>query len=287
MTVTTDLSGSGYRMTDVDGTNIRTYIDGVPPDGPRPGRTVVYLHSASGEVCPLPFFERLVEAGYHVVAPELPGCGGSAEPTPPWRSLEDAVFHVRRTVDLLTRGPAIVIGSSLGGWLAAELAVWCPALVERLVLINAVGLRVEGAPIFNIFGVPGDPGHQSEVMQRANPHSADTLSMLLPAMVDTELDPATMFMMHFVRGATAAARIGWNPYLHDPRLPLRLGQITAPTLVVWGADDGIVPLAHGEAYTAGIPGARLDVMSGTGHLPVLEQPASTADRVIAFLEEGS
>jgi pimeloyl-ACP methyl ester carboxylesterase len=287
MTLATALAGSGYRTLDVDGTAIRVHIDGVPPEGPQPGRTVLYLHSASGEVCPLPFFEHLVAAGYHVLAPELPGCGASAEPSPPWRSLEDAVFHVRRTVDLLTPGPVIVIGSSLGGWLAAELAVWCPALVERLVLVNAVGLRVEGAPIFNIFGVPGDPGHQSEVMQRANPHSADTLSVLLPAMVDTELDPATMFMMHFVRGATVAARIGWNPYLHDPRLPLRLGQVTAPTLVVWGEDDGIVPLAHGEAYAAAIPGARLVVLPGTGHLPVLEQPAATAERVVAFLGERS
>jgi pimeloyl-ACP methyl ester carboxylesterase len=81
----------------------------------------------------------------------------------------------------------------------------------------------------------------------------------------------------------AGARIGWNPYMHDPKLAGRLHRVRAPTLVVWGERDGLIPQAQGERYIELIAGARLEVMPGCGHLPVFEQPAELARIAIAFL----
>lgn len=263
---------------DVDGTRVRLYREG---DGA--GHTVVYLHSASGEICGLPFFTRLAAAGHRILVPELPGCGGSPPPKEDWQSLDDALFHLRRTLDLLSADKAVLIGASLGGWLAAELAVWFPERVRALVLLNAVGLRVEGAPVFNIFGVPGYADHQAEVMRRANPHNVDFLSLLRPSIAPSTGDPEQDTLLHFIRGQTVAARLGWNPFLHDPKLRSRLHAVRAPTLVLWGKDDQVVPLAHGEAYRDGIPGARLELVERCGHLPALEQPEVCAAHVNRFL----
>lgn len=232
------------------------------------GRPLLYLHSGFGEAGALPFFAALAARGFSVVAPELPGFGRS-DPAPDWHRIEDAVFHLRGAVDALTTEPPVVVGSSLGGWLAAELAVWFPERVAGLVLVDAVGLRIEGAPVFDLFAA-----RQAELLQRVFPHGGDLLSMIAPAIEGSDDENAVL--LHFFHAMEATARIGWNPYLHDPKLLDRLPLITAPTLVVWGGDDTVVPLAHGEAYAKLIPGARLEVIDGCGHLPALERPDELA-----------
>ena len=227
---------------------------------------LLYLHSGFGEGGALPLFDHLADAGFEVTAPALPGFGTS-EPAHDVHRIEDAVFHLRRFLD----ERPVVVGSSLGGWLAAELAVWFPAQVAGLVLVDAVGLRVEGAPIFDLFAA-----RQSETMRRVLPHGGDLLELLAPAYDAT--DP-TAALLHLFHASEATARLGWNPFLHDPKLLDRLPGVTAPTLVLWGADDSIVPLAHGEAYAAAVPGARLTVVDRCGHLPALEQPAAVASLV--------
>ena len=81
----------------------------------------------------------------------------------------------------------------------------------------------------------------------------------------------------------AVAKVGWNPYLHDPKLAARLHRVQASTLVVWGRQDGITPLAYGERYRDLIPGARLAVIDRCGHLPSLEQPEQLARLIGEFL----
>ncbi|MGH9231710.1 MAG: alpha/beta fold hydrolase, partial [Acidimicrobiales bacterium] len=222
----------------------------------------------------LGLFGLLADAGFRVTAPELAGFGRS-DPAPEWHRIEDAVFDLRLLLDGLDLDRPLVIGSSLGGWLAAELAVWFPDRVGALVLVDPVGLRVEGAPVFDLFAARRD-----ETARRLLPGGGDLLGLLAPALEGDD-DPNAP-LLHLLHAAEATARLGWNPFLHDPKLAGRLPLVTAPTLVVWGADDGIVPRDHGEAYAAGIPGARLEIVEGCGHLPALERPAVVSDLVAGF-----
>ena len=229
---------------------------------------LLYLHSGFAEGGALPLFDHLTDAGFQVTAPTLPAF---SEPAHDVHRVEDAVFHLRPLLD----GRPVVVGSSLGGWLAAELAVWFPEQVAGLVLVGAMGLRIEGAPIFDLFAA-----RQSETMRRVLPHGGDLLELLAPAYDSSDPNAA---LLHLFNAGEATARLGWNPFLHDPKLLRRLPGVSAPTLVLWGADDGIVPLAHGEAYAAAIPDARLAVIDGCGHLPALEQPEAVAGLVAGFV----
>jgi pimeloyl-ACP methyl ester carboxylesterase len=232
------------------------------------GRPLLYLHSGFGEVGALPLFAALADAGFRVVAPELPGFGRS-DPAPDWHRVEDAVFHLRRMCEALSLPPCTVVGSSLGGWLAAELAVWFPDRVSSLVLVDAVGLRVDGAPVFDLFAA-----RQRELLEHVFPHGGDLLTMIAPAIEGTDDEHA--LLLHFFHAMEATARLGWNPFLHDPKLRGRLPLVSAPALVVWGGDDAVVPVEHGEVYADEIPDATLTVLDGCGHLPALEQPDELA-----------
>ncbi|WP_239394536.1 alpha/beta fold hydrolase [Frankia sp. CiP3] len=240
------------------------------------GRPLVYLHSTFGEVGDLPLFAELAKAGFQVTAPELPGFGRS-EPITSWQRIEDVVFTLRRILDNLGVGPAVFVGSSLGGWLTAEIAVWFPERVDALGLLAPLGLRVDGAPVFEIFGASDE-----ELLSRALPHGRQKLpEYLAPAVADHGDDPSAL-LVHLFNAIGTTARIGWNPYLHDPALPARLPLVRTPTLVVWGEDDAILPRAHAAAYAAAT-GGHLKVISGTGHLPALEQPREIAAELAAFI----
>ncbi len=256
----------------IDGISIRIYREG---EGP----LVVYLHSGFGELGALPFLKKLVENGFSVLAPEMPGFG-SSDACRDWHKIEDAVFFYRLLFDFLDLGGPAVIGQSLGGWLAAELAVWFPDRVSSLVLIDSVGLYVEGAPVSELFGT--DP---VKLMPLVFPNGGNILEHVLPALEgNTDSDSV---ILHFFRAMETTAAIGWSPYMHDPKLIGRLSKITAPTLILHGKKDGIVPIAHARAFRDGIPNARLEILEGLGHLPALEDPAAVADLVCGFLESRS
>jgi pimeloyl-ACP methyl ester carboxylesterase len=88
-----------------------------------------------------------------------------------------------------------------------------------------------------------------------------------------------------LQAQAVTAKLGWNPYLHDPKLRGRLGRITAPTLVVHASDDGIVPRSHAEAYVAGIPASRIAVLEKAAHLAAIERPVELSEMVVSFLDE--
>ena len=112
---------------------------------------------------------------------------------------------------------------------------------------------------------------------------ANPMAQMMRAMADMAPADVPFEMVKPVYQAMAAtARLGWDPYLHDPKLRKRLHRITCPTLVVRGGADALVPAAHAEAYAAEIPGAQLVVIEGAGHLLPLEKPAELAAAVRAF-----
>jgi pimeloyl-ACP methyl ester carboxylesterase len=246
--------------------------------GPNP---VVYLHSASGEAAGLTFLERLA-ASRRVIAPVFPGFGTS-EGIERIEDIEDAAFHVLDVMDRLEIDSADLVGMSMGGWMAAEVAVRWPERVRRIVLVNPVGLYVEGSPITEIFG-----RHLDELAGELFADPEFPIAQLMRLIEESGRDPTSIpfdLVRPFIQAEAVTAKIGWNPYLHNPKLRGRLGRITAPTLVVHAVHDGIVPRAHAEAYVAGIPRSGLVDLDRAAHLAVIERPDELSERVAAHLDE--
>lgn len=240
--------------------------------GPAP---LVYLHSAQGEVPGMALLEELAVTRA-VAAPLFPGFGAS-EGLGAIDDIEDAAFHVLDVLDRLGFAQPDIVGMSLGGWMAVELATRWPDRVRRLVLVNPVGLHVPGAPITEIFGRPLDELAGELIADPEHP-----LAVLMRAMADMEQHPGDIpfeLVRPVLQALAATAKVGWNPYLHNPKLPGRLRRVDAPTLVVHALHDGIVPRAHAEAYVARIPDARLADIDGAAHLAALERPDEVAKLV--------
>lgn len=235
------------------------------------GDPLVYFHSFLGETGATPFLERLAEK-FTVYAPMQPGFGRS-EGLDRIDKIEDAVFHHVDLLNTLSLERAATVGLSFGGWLAAEVAVHHPSRVDRLVLIDALGLELTAAPVEDFFLV------SSAELRRLLFHQPDCecAVTLLPNPPSAE---ATLALYQSRR---AAARVGWNPYLCDPRLAQRLYRATMPTLVLWGESDHTASVEHAKTYHNGIVGSRLALIERAGHLSALESPENTAQQVIDFL----
>jgi pimeloyl-ACP methyl ester carboxylesterase len=220
----------------------------------------------------LPFLEQLAKR-FSVYAPAHPGFGRSEDP--PWLdSLDDMVHYYLDFLDWLGRPKVHLVGLSLGGWIAAELATLCAHRIDRLVLVDSAGLRMDGVTVPDLFAMT-----PQEVVEHifARP---ETAAALYPA------DPTPEQMELLLRQRMTLARLAWNPYLHNPKLPRRLGRIRVPTLIVWGEQDRLFPLEVARAWERAIPGARLAVLEGSAHVPPLDDPDGFVRTVTAFLTRG-
>lgn len=234
------------------------------------GDPLLYLHSAGGEVAWLPFFE-LLSRHYTVYLPAHPGFSQS-EGLDKIDTMEDLVFHYTDLMDHLGLTQPYVAGLSLGGWLAAELASRYSHRIRKLALIDAVGLRVPGSPIAEIFAVT--PAETRNLVFH-DPQS-ELAKMFVPDVPSPEVLEDTL------KAREATARVGWNPYLCNPKLRERLYRVTVPTLVIWGESDRLVPPAHGKAYQEGIGGSKLVILEKCGHAPPFEKPEETAKLLTEF-----
>jgi pimeloyl-ACP methyl ester carboxylesterase len=248
----------------LEGKNIQLFEGGA-------GSPLLYLHGA-GTFWWMPVHD-LLSRSFQVYLPVHPGFGNS-EGGDEIETIEDVVFHYIALLDMLGIAKVPIVGLSLGGWIAAELALRRPDRVERLVLVDAAGLRVEGAPTAEFF-MATPP--QLRPLLFAQPDS-DLAKSLIP-----DVPPPERLEMA-LRGREAAARLLWNPHFAQRKLRSRLHRIQAPTLVVWGKEDGLIPLAHGQAFAAGIPNACLVALDGCAHLPPFEQPESFVATVLPFLQ---
>lgn len=238
------------------------------------GVPLLFFHGEDGAGAWLPFFDLLAK-DFTVFVPIHPGFAGS-EGYDEIDTIHDLVFHYLDVLDRLKLQRPFIVGSSLGGWLAAELAVHHGERVGKLVLIDAFGLKVEGKLIADIFA-PSPAELRCLVFH--DPESELAMTAIPELPTPEQLDG-------ILRARQTAARIGWNPFMYDPRLRGRLYRISAPTLIVWGDDDRVVPLEHAKAYQAGIARARLVMIEKSGHAPILENPAQTARLIGEFLNSG-
>ncbi|MEX0682894.1 MAG: alpha/beta hydrolase [Dehalococcoidia bacterium] len=245
------------------------------------GKPIVYLHSAGGEGDALPLLPELARYG-EVIAPMFPGFGDS-EGIEQIDGMEDAVFHLLDLFERLGLKAPPVVGLSLGGWMAAELATRYPDKLSKLVLINPAGLFIPGAHIKDIFG--RTPLEMAGDLFADMSHPVAQMMLQMNKLFTEGGADAIPFdlIKPQIQAMTATARLGWNPYLHNPKLRGRLWRVAVPTLVIRGDRDSLIPSEHTKAYAEEIGGARLVTMPDVAHMVVLEKPAELADIIGEFL----
>ncbi len=234
------------------------------------GPALLFLHAENGIEPARSAIDELGKSA-HVIAPTHPGYGLSELPKG-MRSVDDLSYFYLDLLDQLDLRDLTVVGVSLGAWIAAEIAVKSTARLARLVMANAVGVKVgdrETRDIADIFAIT-----EPEYLELAycDPNAGKRDYKALP---DAEVLAAA-------RAREATARFAWNPYFHNPRLKSRLHRIRIPTLFLWGTHDRMLSEAYGRAYCAMIPGARFETIERAGHFPDHEQPKAFAEKVLAF-----
>ena len=237
------------------------------------GAPLLVIHGELGVPGWLESFALLAER-YDVIVPSLPGYGRSARPD--WvMSVHDlAAWITWFARDLDLRTPVNVIGCSLGGWVAAEIATVAPQFFNKLVLVGAMGIKPERGEIFDYFLEGGLTG-----LRRAFLRPEQSSEFLRYWGKDGTPEEADLIEQH----REMTCRIAWKPYMHSLTLRNLLPGIITPTLLVWGRDDAITPLECSEIYRTAIPRSRLAVIENCGHMPEMEKPAEFARLVGDFL----
>jgi pimeloyl-ACP methyl ester carboxylesterase len=239
------------------------------------GQPLLILHDEMGYPGWLHYHAALAQH-YTLYMPLHPGCGQS-EPLDWVMNIRDLACWYLDALDELGLGQVPVIGGSLGGWLAAEMATMCPQQFKRLVLVGAMGVRPPVGEIFDMFLVVS-----REYLRRSFADPAGTAEYQQLYGVD----PTPEQMEAWELARELASLVGWRPYMHDPALPHLLRRVRKlPTLIVWGRQDAIVPVSAGEAYHQAIPGSQLAVLDHCGHRPEIEQADEFVRVVQEFLQD--
>ncbi len=236
------------------------------------GEPLLFLHPSGGAGQWRPYHDLLSER-FDLIAPDCPGFGGS-DPLDWVEGIDDHVYFTLDLLDRLELERPHVVGASFGGWVAAELAVHSPHRVGRLVLVDAIGLDLPDHPFADLFAMT-----RTETAE-ALFHDRTLGERAFPA------DPDVDVLVQDYKDKTAFATVAWHPFMCDPKLARRLRRVTAPTLVLWGADDNVAPVEHGRRYAELIPGARLQVFEGCGHASLVENTAPAVEAIVDFLAGG-
>jgi len=242
------------------------------------GAPVVFFHSAGGLLADNPFLDGLAQR-FHVFAPEWPGYGDSSGD----ELLEDMLdfaLHGWDLVDALGLGRPHLVGHSMGGMIAAEMACLAPRDLGRLVLAAPAGLWMDEHPIPDIFALL--PFELAELLFA----DAQKGQALLTGGADlSDLEALKDFYVASQRRLAMAGKILFP--IPNRRLSKRLYRLAAPTLVLWGAADRLIVPAYAQRWKALIPSARVETIAGAGHMLPYEQPEAFARAVGAFLDQPS
>jgi pimeloyl-ACP methyl ester carboxylesterase len=238
------------------------------------GRPFLLLHGGGGPLTVSGWAESFADAvDARVLAPTHPGFAATSRPERLGSVRALARVYVA-LIDALDLVDVTVVGNSLGGWIAAEMALLGSPRISRCVIVDGVGLDVDGHPVVDFFALtPREVAAHS--YHDPNRYGIDPAALPEPA-----------------RAAMAGNRAALAAYtttgMSDPSLERRLTQARVPTLVVWGDADRIADQDYGRAFAAAIPGARFALLTDTGHLPQIESPekltAVVRDFVVAAAE---
>jgi pimeloyl-ACP methyl ester carboxylesterase len=229
------------------------------------GRPFLLLHGGGGPDTVARFGETLAAAEQvRVLVPIHPGFGGTPRPETLHTVRGLAALYVA-LLDQLGLDDVTVIGNSIGGWIAAEIAILNSPRVSRAILIDAAGLEVPGHPVADFFSLTMD-----QVFE---------LSFHNPGPY--RIDPATLppAAQAIAAGNRAALSAYAGRAMTDPTLGGRLWEVAVPTLVIWGDSDQMVDPEYGRAFAAAIPGARFELLKDTGHMPQVETPGQLLEAI--------
>ncbi|HZV48343.1 MAG TPA: alpha/beta hydrolase [Candidatus Dormibacteraeota bacterium] len=245
--------------------------------GPQHGRPVIFLHGLTGlhDDRDRRFLDLLAER-YHVLAPELPGYGESTGE----ELLEDMLDFSLHGWDVLaalglTRSQPALVGHSLGGMIAAEMACLAPELVGKLVLVSALGLWLDEQPIPDVFSfLPFEFGDYLF-------HDPERGAAVLTGVDFEETEALQSFLVANARRLGTAGKMLFP--IPDRRTSKRLYRLTTDTLVVWGESDRLTPPAYARRWAELLPCATAVHLAGAGHMVPYEQPEALAREVAGFL----
>ena len=238
------------------------------------GAPIVFFHGAGGLLTDNPFLDQLA-ARYHVFAPELPGYGESTGEDL-LEDMLDFTLHGGDVVAALGLTKPHLIGHSMGGMIAAEMAAIAPNDIGKLVLVAAAGLWIEEHPIPDIFALL--PGQLVELLFQ-DPAKGQ---LLLTGGADfSDMEVFKEFYLAQQRRLAMAGKILFP--IPNRRVSKRLYRITAPTLILWGEGDRLIVPAYAERWAALISGAKVEMVPDAAHMLPYERPQAFVSAVSRLL----
>ncbi len=235
------------------------------------GEPLLFLHGAGGPMVGAPFLDELAK-DFTVYAPTHPGFA-TAEGIEHLDDIIDFALYYLDFLDELDIDNPHVVGHSMGGMLAAEIAALAPYRLNRLALVSAVGLWLDQAPIPDIFTMTPE-----DLLQVALHDPAGPLGQMMLAQFQA---PEMILEMH--KAMATAGKFMWP--IPDKGLKKRIHRIKVPTLLLWGESDKLVPPVYGEAFLKAISGSRLVVLKEAAHIPMLERQETFVQVIRDFLKE--
>jgi len=234
-------------FVEVDGCRVRLRRGGK-------GEPLLFLHGASGAPAILPFMEKLAQR-FDVLVPEHPGYGLSQEPE--WlENIHDVAYFYLDFLKHLGLSKVTLVGSSMGGWIAMEMAVRDTSRIRSLVLVSPAGVAAPGVSPADIFLMAPEDVVRSLFFDEKLAQAR----LAQPEDVDLSL-----------KNRHTTARLAWEPRLHDPFLPKWLHRIEVPVKIVWGRQDRILPVGFVDFYRKLLPKAEVHILENCGHLPHAEK----------------
>ena len=232
------------------------------------GAPLLFLHGAAGGGIWHPFLDRLASR-FDVLAPEHPGFGRSD--TPPWLdNIADVAYFYLDFLKALKLEHVHLVGLSLGGWIAAELAVRSTARLKTLTLVSSAGIHLKNVPQVDTF-LSNEEQRIRDLFH--DPALADRMTgqVLSPEMADIAL-----------KNRFTTAKLVWQPRAYNPHLAKWLHRIDVPTLILWGESDRLFPPAYAAEFHRLVPGSKVVVIPACGHLPNIEKPEEFVGAITGF-----